>query len=65
MARFCFWLAGNECAKMTSPASLTFHYELSTCVTIMLINSKNYRIAVDFWLSRRVVTLYSKSKEAN
>lgn len=58
MAQFCSWLAGNECTEMTSLASLIFHYELSACVTIMLRNSKNSVIVVDFWLSRRVATLY-------
>ena len=65
MAQFCLWLAGNECTKTTSLASLTFHYELSTCVTIMLRNSKSSVFAVDFWLSRKVVALYLKNQETN
>lgn len=59
MAQFCSWLAGNECTKMTSLRSLIFHYELSACVTTMLRNSNNAVIVVDFWLSRRVATLYN------
>lgn len=65
MAQFCLWLAGDECTEMTSLASLTFHYELSTCVTIMLRNSKSSVFAADFWLSRKVVALYLRNQETN